>query len=65
MKISNSNADAWFFTLTQKLFFWRKPDKFNLRETELSYTPAKNLNGFIQWYKITYRLHDTVPVEQN
>ena len=41
MKISYSNADAWFFALTQKSSFWRKPDKFNLRETELSYTPAK------------------------
>ena len=41
MKISYSNADAWFFGLTQKSSFWRKPDKFNLRETELSYTPAK------------------------
>jgi len=41
MKISYSNADAWFFALTQKSSFWRKPDKFNLRETELSYTLAK------------------------
>ena len=50
MKISSSNADAWFFVLTQKSFFWRKPDKFNLRKTELSYTLAKkkDLKGYIQ-----------------